>query len=283
MSNTILSISPIVQDDGLSVTAAEPWIKGKGSIIRQYLTSFVGSLAGRVDDIIFIDLFSGNGVYSLGAKKELFYASSLQSLSLGLPISKYVFCERDHEQAHLLKVRVNRYFKGMNVVMLEGRPEQLVEKFKLYVPGNSPGYKVAIFCLCDPFSLDLDFATLTRLADLDFNFLVPFTFVLNDRLNYRYYLKDGRDKLERFLGIVPGSEKLESIESNAQFYKRVVQIYENNMLSLGLNTSVTTHKVDSGLMDISTYSIGLFSKRYSTKAIEQDVRSLRHVQFDLFG
>lgn len=283
MSISALPLSHIFQDDGLSVTAAEPWFKGKMSVIQQYLTSFVGSLAGRVDDIIFIDLYAGNGIYSLGARKELFFAPSLMSLSLGLPISKYVFCESDQQQSHLLKVRTNKYFRGKNVVLLEGKPEELYDKFKMYVPVNANGHRVAIFCLCDPFSLEMDFNTLTKLADLGFNFLIPFTFVLNDRLNYRYYLRENRDKLNRYLGIVPGNDKLDSIESNVQFYRRVVQIYENNMLALGLNTSVTTHKVDSGLMDISSYAIGLFSKKFSTKAIENDVRSMRHLQFDLFG
>lgn len=281
MSYTTLT-SSVFHDDGFSVIAAEPWIKGKVSIIQRYLTSFVASLAGRVDTIVFIDLFAGNGIYSLGARKELFMAPPLMSLALDLPISKYVFCEQDHQQSHLLKVRINKYFRGKNVVLLEGRPEDLVDKFKMYVPSNTQGNKVAIFCLADPFSLELDFSTLTRLADMGFNFLIPFTFVLNDRLNYKYYLKEAREKLNRYLGIVPGNDKLEAIESNLQFYKRVVQIFENNMLALGLNTAITTHKVDSGLMELPAYSVGFFSKKFSTKAIENDVRSMRHLQFGLF-
>ena len=283
MGTSILPQALIFQDDGLAVTAAEPWIKGKISIIERYLTSFVGSVAGRADSIVFIDLFAGNGIYSLGARKDLFFAPSLGSLSLGLPISKYIFCEQDHQQAHLLKVRVNKYFRGKNVVLLEGRPEDLIEKFKVYVPASDSKNRVAVFCVADPFTLDLDFAALTKLADLGFNFLIPFTFVLNDRLNYKHYLKTARARLDKYLGIVPGNDKLESIESNAQFYKRMVQIYDSNMLALGLNTSITTHKVDSGLIELPAYSIGFFSKKFSTKAIENDVRSMRHLQFDLFG
>ncbi len=283
MSFSSSSLPLHFHDDGLAVTAAEPWIKGKVSAARHYLTSFAGSLVGRVDDIIFVDLFSGNGVYSLGARKELFFAPSLMALSLGLPISKYVFCEKDHDQAHLLKVRVNRFYRGMNVVLLEGKPEELIEKLKLYIPVNKAGYKVAVFCLCDPFSLDMDFVTLTKLADLGFSFLIPFTFALNERLNFKYYLKENRHKLERFLGIAGDTLRSESIESNIQFYRRLVQVYESNMLSLGLNTAMTTHKLESNLMNIPTYSIGFFSKRYSAKSIERDVRSMSNEQFNLFG
>lgn len=272
-----------IQDDGLSVTAAEPWLKGKMAIIQQYLASFVGSVAGKADDIIFIDLFAGSGVYSLGARREFFYGPSLMSLSLGLPISKYIFCEKNHDQAHILKIRINKKFRGRNVVLLEGKPEELIDKFKMYIPVSTSRHRVAVFCLCDPFSIDLDFATLTKLADLDFNFLIPFTFALNDRLNAKHYSKENRDKLNRYLGIVADHHQLDAIDSNVQFYKRLVQLYENNMLSLGLNTAITTHKVDSGLMDLPTYSIGFFSKNYSTKSIENDVRAMRHVQIDLFG
>jgi hypothetical protein len=149
---------------------------------------------------------------------------------------------------------VNKYFRDRNVLLLSGRPEDWPQKFDLYVPKRKRGYRVAVFCVIDPFSIDIPFETIAQLADRGFDFLVPFTFVLNDRLNDRYYLREAGDK----------------------------QVYEGNLLALGYNTSLSTHRLDSGLMELTAYQIGFFSKQFSTKAIQQNVEATRHVQFDLF-
>jgi len=270
-------------DDGFSVTAAEPWIKGKIQSIQQYLHSFACTLAGKVDEVVFIDLFAGNGIYSLGARKELFGGSALMALSLEAPITKFIFCEKEEEQLRTLKIRVNKYFRKKNVLLLEGKPEDLIQKFTHYVPRSKGNFKVAVFCLCDSFSLDLHFDTVTQLAEQGFNFLIPFSFALNDRLNYRFYRKESRDKLRKFLNGPGDVERLDKdLENNRQFYKRLVQIYQNNMLSLGYNLSLSTHKADSGLMELPAYQIGFFSKQFSTKAIQQNVDATRSTQFELF-
>jgi hypothetical protein len=72
------------------------------------------------------------------------------------------------------------------------------------------------------------------------------------------------------------------VENNYQFYKRLVQIYQGNMLALGYNLSISTHRADSGLMELPAYQIGFFSKHVSSKAIQQDVEATRHTQFELF-
>lgn len=270
-------------DDGLTVTAAEPWIKEKVSVIQQYLHSFVATLIGKVDEIVFIDFFAGNGVYSLGARKELFPASALMSLSLDLPITKYIFCESKAEQLQTLKVRVNKYYRKKNVLLLEGKPDMLISKLQHYVPRSKGVFKVAVFCLCDSFSFDLHFNTIAQLAAQGYSFLIPFTFALNDRLNHRFFLKENRDKLRNFLNGPEDLGRLENeAENNYQFYKRLVQIYQSNMLALGYNLSVSTHRADSGLMELSAYQIGFFSKQVSTKVIQQDVQATRHTQFELF-
>jgi len=275
--------SPLLSfpDDGFSVTAAEPWIKGKIQIIQQYLHSFASSLAGKADEIVFIDLYAGSGIYSLGARKELFAASSLMALSLEVPITKFIFCDPDKEQLSILKIRVNKYFRGKNVLLLDGKPEELIQKFSHYVPRSKGSFKVAVFCLCDPFSLDLHFDTVSRLAEQGFNFLIPFSFAINDRLDYRFYLKE--NKLRKFLNGPGDIDRVShDMDNNFQFYKRLVQIYQNNMLALGYNLSLSTHKADSGLMELPTYQIGFFSKQVSTKAIQQDVEATRHTQLELF-
>jgi three-Cys-motif partner protein len=270
-------------DDDLPVTAAEPWVRNKINIVRQYLASFVTNQISRVDDIVFVDLFAGNGLYSIGSRKELFPSAALMALSLDLPISKFVLCEPDAERARILKIRVNKYFRNKNVILLEGKPEEILDRLSLYVPESKGEYRTSVFCLCDPFSLDVSFESISRLANKEYSFLLPFTFALNDQLNYIFYVQENRERLKKFLGGLANLERLEQgLENNTQFYKRLIRIYENNILSLGHNVSTSVHKLDSGLMEMPMYYMGLFSKQVSTKSVLQDVEAARHIQFDLF-
>lgn len=275
--------SSFFQDDGFSITAAEPWFRQKTYIIQQYISSFVLNLAGKVDEIVYVDLSAGSGLYSLGAKRELFPGSALAVLRQDLPIKKYVLCEKDPEQARGLKVRVNKYFREKNVILLDGSPEELMDKFRLYIPQSKGSYKVAVCCVCDPFSMDIPFATIEKLAGCGFSFVFPFTFTLNDRINYKYYLTEGRERLKKFLGGYRDIEKMEKgVESNIQFYKRLIRLYENNVLAAGMNVSTSVHRLDSGLMETPQYYIGLFSGQVSTKSIQADVEASRSQQIELF-
>lgn len=269
-------------DDGLPTVAAESWVRQKIQTVRQYLTSFSGQLAGKVDDVIFVDLYAGNGLYSFGSRKELFPAAALMSLSLDVPISRFVFCDSDADRLGTLKIRVNKYYRSKNVILLDGKPEDIVSRFDLYVPPSKGTYRSAVLCLCDPFSLEMPFDCIRQLADKGFSFLIPFTFALNDRVNYEYYLVESRERLKKFLG-TDNLERIEKdVDTNTTFYKRMVMIYQNNLLAMGFNGSTSVHKLDSGLMELPAYYMGFYSKNVATKDIQDEVESAHHVQFDLF-
>lgn len=281
-----LSTSPAFfnsfQDDGFVTTAAEPWFKVKVQVIQQYFESFITNVSGKVNDIVFVDLYSGSGLYSFGHRKELFPSVALTSLQDNLPVSKWIFCEQSSENAKALKIRVNKYFRGKNVVIFESKPEQLLEKFRSYIPQSKAGYKVAIFCVVDPFSLDIPFTTLDKLNDLGFTFLIPYTFSLSNRLDYKFYLREQRDRLKKYLGGFRDFEKLEEVKSNVEFYRKLVKIQQNNMLMLGLNTTVSVHKLNSGLMEMPFYYIGFYSKQLSAKTVAVDIQRQAATQIQLF-
>ncbi|MFZ2907018.1 MAG: three-Cys-motif partner protein TcmP [Cyclobacteriaceae bacterium] len=270
------------QDDGFVTTAAEPWFKVKVQLIQQYFHSFAANVSGKVDNIVFVDLFSGSGLYSIGHQKGLFPATSLASLQTELPISKWIFCEHSVENARALKVRVNKYFRGKNVVIFESKPDQLLDKFQTYIPPSKGGYKVAVFCVVDPFSIDIPFSTVEYLQGLGFSFLIPYTFSLGSRLDYRFYRKDQKERLAKFLGGFKDVDSFQDVKSNVEFYKKLVKIHQNNMLMLGLNTSLTVHKLDSGLMEMPYYYMGFFSKQLSPKIVQHDVQVENYHQLQLF-
>lgn len=269
-------------DDDLPAVAAESWVKYKINTIGQYLSSFAGQLAGKVDDIIFVDLYAGNGMYSMGSRKELFPSAALMSLALDIPFSRYVFVEEDPDRLNTLKVRVNKYFRNRNVILLPGKPADVIERLDLYIPQSKANYKSAVICLCDAFSLEVPFNVIKQLSQKGYSFLIPFTFALNDRVDYEFYLGESRERIKKFLGTDHLDRLERNIDSNIAFYKRLVMIYQNNLLGMGFNGSTSAHKIDSGLMELPVYYMGFYSQNVSTKDIQESVESTHHVQFDLF-
>lgn len=283
MDNEIpLATELLFPDDGLPSIAAESWVKHKINTIREYLASFAGQLTGKVDDIFFIDLYAGNGMYSMGSRKELFPSAALTSLALDIPFARYVFVEEDPDRLNTLKVRVNKYYRNRNVIFIQGKPADVLDKLDLYISPSKGSYRSAVLCLCDSFSLDIPFQVVRQLAEKDYSFLIPFTFALNDRIDYEFYTVENRDRLKKFLGIDHLDRLDRQVESNLAFYKRLVMIYQNNLLGMGFNGSTSVHKIDSGLMELPVYYMGLYSKNVSTKDIQESVESTHHVQFDLF-
>ncbi len=273
-----------IPDDGFAITTAEPWVKHKIQLVRQYLTAFVTALSGQVDEIIFVDLYAKNGLCCLGARKDIFPGIPFMALQQNLPISKYVLCESDEEQARVLKIRTNRYFKEKNIVLLTGKPEELIDKIKMYVSEPRKDHRVATICVADAFGLEPGFETLRQLSDYDFTFLIPFTFHLGKKIDYKFYLRSEKEKVTHLLGQTTESNLSEkSIGSNGVFYKQLIQNWERKIEELGMNTAVSTHKLDSGLMEMPTYSICLFAKKYSARAIQLDALAGSHIQFALFN
>ncbi|WP_276374065.1 three-Cys-motif partner protein TcmP [Chryseolinea sp. H1M3-3] len=271
----------IFLSDGLSVTATEPWFKVKVEVIQSYLRAFVMNVSVKADEIVFVDLFTGSGLYSVGYKKEIFPGSSFASLCSDFPITQWILCERDPESLQLLERRVDRYFRRKNVLILDSELSQLPDKFRRVISRPKRGHHVAVFCLVDPFGFDIPLSIIDSLAALGFNILMPFTFMLNERSNYQHYLHEHPDKLLRYLGI-NNFERIAGVQNNLQFYKRIVRMYQNRMLVMGLNTALSVHKMDSRLMEVPAYYIGLFTRQFSAKAIQADVNLQGQLQIEMF-
>lgn len=238
--------------------------------------------AAKADEIVFVDAFAGSGLYSIGHQKEIFAGPSLATLCDDLPIDRWIFCERDPEQAHALFMRAKKAAPEKNVQVFADPLPELTDRLRSAIPASTRGHKVAVLCLVDPFSLDMPLALMEKWIRLGFSFVVPFTFILNDRVNYRHYTEDHAELLRKYAG-TSGSESLAKATGNLQFYKRLVRVYQNNMLVMGMNTAVSVHKLESQLVSLPAYYMGFFSKQFSTQAMLRDMNVTEHLQFELFA
>ena len=269
------------QSDGLTITATELWFKVKVQLILSYVQAYIINASPKSDELIFVDLFAGSGLYSVGHQKEVFPGSSLAILSSKLPFNRWIFCEADAEQADALEKRVQKTFPQNNVEVYNVREDEILQTLSKTIPASKPGRRVGVFCLIDPFSLNFSLSTVDRLASMGFSLLIPFTFPLNGRQDCHYYCEEQVELMKRFLG-ANNHERLLTLDSNAHFYRKLIQLYQTNLLVKGLNSALSSHKLDSKLMTLPAYTIGFFSRQLSAQSVQRDVNVSEHLQFELF-
>ena len=272
---------PNFQADGLSITAAESWFKVKVQLVQSYLQAFIMNASPKADEIIFVDLVSGSGLYSTGHQKTVFAGSNLASLSLDHPFNRWLFFESDAEQATALAKRVKKYFPGKDAAVYKKTQTEWIQTLVANIHPSRAGHKVAVLCLIDSFSMEVPFSIVEKLSALGFSFLIPFTFTLNERFNCQSYCREHSDLVMKFIG-VGNLDRLLSTENNLHFYRKVVQMYQTNMLVMGLNSALSSNQLDSKLMELPFFNIGFFSKQLSAQAVQQDVNVNEHLQFGLF-
>ncbi|MEO8470649.1 MAG: three-Cys-motif partner protein TcmP [Chryseolinea sp.] len=271
---------PNFQDDGLSITAAEPWFKVKVQLVQSYLQAFMMNAFQKADEVVFVDLFAGSGLYSIGYQKEIFASSGFQAMSSSFPFTKWIFCERQEEQLKALDRRIRKYFPRLDTEIID-TSERYLEQLVSAIPVSKPGRRVAVICLVDAFSLDIPISTVNRLTSMGFSLLMPFTFVLNNRMSCRYYVEENSEILRRFLGD-QNMDKLKDLESNQHFYKRLVRLYQNNMLVSGFNAAISTHRLQSRMMELPAYNVGFFSRQFSAMAVQKEVNGSEFFQYELW-
>jgi three-Cys-motif partner protein len=266
--------------DDFSITAIEPWFKVKVQVIRDYLQAFTLQTTGFADEIIFLDLQSGSGFYSLGYKKQIVLMPALEALRLVPGFTKVILNEPNAEAAKALKVRVNRYFRNKNVLLFENTTDELIEKLHHFIPPPKRNFKVAALCLVDVHHFTYSFKQIEKLANMGFSFIVPYTFPLTTRTNYKFYQREQSANLKAFIG--PNDSAVFTATQNQEFYKKLVRCHQNNMLTLGLQVSLSAHKNETDQLDVPVFYVGMYSKIISAKEIVKEVKENNQQQFELF-
>ncbi len=236
--------------------------------------------SSKADEIIFVDLYPGSGLFSVGHEKLVFPGVCLESMSSSLPFTKWILCEKDSEQASVLENRIKRFFPTRNVIVLHTPDGISMDELNSHTAVRA-GNNVAVVCLIDPFSMNISLQVINKLAAMGFSLLIPFTFVLNKRMNCTYYVQEQADILKRFIGETHFTQ-LTRLESNLHFYRKLVRLYQNNMLVMGLNAAISIHKLQSKMMELPAYYVGFFSRQFSTQAIQKEVNASEHFQYELF-
>ena len=155
------------------------------------------------DQRIYVDLYAGCGCVKVESSGKILKGSPLLVLSVQNPLDKYIFCEKGDEnnpwQIHALKSRIDQRSAGKNVKIVEGDCNEKIDEIILNIP-KKQGQRILTFCFVDPFSLDLHFDTLRKLAiQYRIDFLVLLALMMDANRNLIHYERIDNDKIDLFL------------------------------------------------------------------------------------
>lgn len=191
--------------------------------------------------------------------------------------------------AHLLtslKTRVSRDYPDVHPVYVHGDCNQKVDEIIGHIPIPSKMNKVLTFCFVDPFSLDVEFETIKKLATRFTDFLILLAFSDANR-NVGIYIKQNNDRIDRFLGSNSWREKWKAeMKRDPSFPRFLAKEYVGRMISLGYHEDSMRLMIEnrSDERNLSLYHLAFFSRHERGYEFWREVRKYASKQPELpFG
>lgn len=188
-------------DDGLHNARVGDWALQKYAYVQLYAEMFSTSMKDHWDRRAYVDLFAGAGRARIRGTERIISTSPIRALSVPTPFDRYVFCEQNGDCAGALGARVEREFKGIEVVVVHGDSNTCTADILGAMPSPGRGAKVLAFCFVDPFRLrDLHFSTLEKLSARFVDFLILVPTGMDTARNASRYLNPCCKVVDEFLG-----------------------------------------------------------------------------------
>jgi three-Cys-motif partner protein len=250
-----------------------------------YCEVFSTGMKRKWDARVYIDLYAGSGFSRVRRKERVLLGSPLIALSVPDPFDRYIFCESDPDSLSALKTRVRRLFPSADVRFVPGDVNHNVELIREEIPRHGPDHSVLSFCFVDPFSVEIRFDTLGRLAeDRAMDFLILLALGMDANRNLTAYLSKENRRIAAFLGNPGWREAWElARERGDNFIYFLACEFAAAMSRLGYlpTTPAEMHPVRSDLRNLPLYYLAFFSKHPLGKRFWKDVHKYSADQHDL--
>lgn len=253
----------LVDNDENYTPVVRAWSLEKYKLVGSYCDIFTSGMKGRWNQLIYIDLFSGAGYATIMETGKTYLSSALIAMSIPHPFTKYILCEEDPERFKALKNRVEKNFSHLDVALINGDSNQIVDQVYKSIPAYYKGNTMLGFCFVDPYSLNLNFRTIETLGSkILMDFLILQALHMDGNRNLTKYLKDENEKIELYLGNKNWREDFHESckDSLANFVKFLADQYVNKMKSLGYLPEKNMHQIRSNENNLPLYYLAFFSK-----------------------
>lgn len=250
-----------VNDDGLCIPEIGNWGIRKYQLLGGYCDIFTTGMKYHWKQLVYIDLFAGAGYAKIKGEEKIIKTSPLIASETPTKFTKYILCEADQIKIEALKKRFFRepheLFK--NAYFLQGDSNQNIDKIVKEIPRNND---VLGFCFVDPFSLNLEFQTIKKIAGTGrVDFLILLALPMDGKRNFHNYIQKESKKIDRFIDNNNWREPFEKgLIPQQNFMKFLADSFDKNMKSLGyvvdtrLKYQVKTHDNNLPLYYLAFYS-----------------------------
>jgi three-Cys-motif partner protein len=263
-------------DDGLYY--GEPvgvWAVKKYALVQMYNQMFATGMKKRWDKRIYIDLYAGPGKAKIRGSNRIVIASPLLALDIPDQYDRYIFCEKDREALEALESRVKRQYAQIDAHFVLGDSNEKIEEIVSLIPRPSRSQRLLSFCFIDPFSLEIEFKTITRLSKFFMDFLILLALAMDAKRNEARYVDPKNTRIEKFLGIPDWRVKWATEQqSGIDFRRFLAHQFARQMIDLGYRKESlgVMFEMRSEERNLPLYHLGFFSRHPKGYEFWREVR-----------
>jgi three-Cys-motif partner protein len=278
--------SPIipVENDGLYIPEVGSWADQKHKLVGGYCEIFTTGMKNLWDELVYIDLFAGAGYARIKDTNKIRMSSALIAMSVSRKFDKYILCEEDEKCFTALKTRVEKYYPELNVEYIRGDSNKNIIEIINAIPKHSTERKVLRFCFVDPFSLNLKFLTIDRLANVGkIDFLILLALYMDANRNLFNYISENSTKVDDFINDISWREPFKTGKLPLKdFIKFIADRYDLNMKQLGYIEPVKKHLIRIDDIRVPLYYLAFYSKHERGNDFYKKVEKYLSTQQSLF-
>lgn len=252
-----------VKPDSLFTPEVRAWSLEKYKLVGSYCDIFTTGMKDKWNQLVYIDLFAGAGYAKIIETGKTYLSSALIALSVPVPFTKYILCEADINRFEALQKRVNRDFSHLNVELINGDSNEIINDIFKAIPPFGKGNTLLPFCFVDPYSLNLHFKTIEVLSSrILMDFLILQALHMDGNRNLSKYIKEENEKISNYLGNpnwrIDFNHSCKDNSSN--FVKFLADQYVKKMESLKYIPEKNMHQIRSNEKNLPLYYLSFFSK-----------------------
>lgn len=252
-----------VKPDSLFTPEVRAWSLEKYKLVGSYCDIFTAGMKGKWNQLIYIDLFAGAGYAKIIETGKTYLSSALIAMSVPIPFTKYILCEADSSRFEALQKRVNRDYSHLNVELLNGDCNEIINDIFKAIPSFCKGNTLLPFCFVDPYSLNLHFKTIEVLGGrILMDFLILQALHMDGKRNLAKYLKEENGKISNYLGKPDWRIEFNNSckDNSSNFVKFLADQYIEKMKSLNYIPEKNMHQIRSNEKNLPLYYLSFFSK-----------------------
>ncbi|WP_339867067.1 three-Cys-motif partner protein TcmP [uncultured Algoriphagus sp.] len=278
-----MKFNPIqhIENDGLDIMEVGNWAQKKYKLVGKYCDIFTTGMKNKWN-LVYIDLFTGPGIVKIKETPTMMKNSALIAMSLPNSFQHYVLNDYSASTVKSLEKRIERLYPDKSYKIYNGDANQVVDTIFDDLPAYLKLSNPLFFAFIDPFSLNLHFETIKKLAVRQVDILVLHALQMDGIRNMGHYIKENNPKLDLFFGDSNWRTRISDEQvAKSKFVKFLSDEFDENIKKLGYKAALIKERITNS-QGSGIYYLSFYSKHDRGLEFFEKVRKSNNDQFELF-